>query len=231
MAEAIDNDDYRVDSLDDDKFAGMSKSQARALAFKESLTSQPPCCPECNKVAEERDIQKCIYCGFHYGYLEKLFPRDLPTLNKLNDFSKSLSSGEQASLNKSLLKIKKKYPQVLVKLVILPLQPDVQIQQMALWMHNECPLPEGEEEQDRLWTILLLIDTRSKSSCYVNGYKVEVFWTQDTCADSITSLNYSLKKHPLVDALENALESMLVNLDHSKRMVRRQYRKFKKRIK
>ena len=141
------SDDYRFETLDDEKYQGLSKSKARTLAFSESLACEPPACPECNKVLADRDQSRCGYCGFHYGYLQKLFPADLPVLYEINDFANKLSNRETRSLEKSLKNIAKKYPQVIVKLCILPLQADIQIQQMALWMLNECPLPDGEENQ------------------------------------------------------------------------------------
>ncbi len=217
-------------SIDDEYFASLTKSQAREIAFANTLACEPPSCPECNKKAADRNVIKCTYCGFYYGYLEKIFPKDLPTLDRLNDFSKQLTNSEKKSLGKSLKKLRKKYPQVVVKLVTLPLQADIQIQQMALWMLNECPQPDHEDDADRLWTILLLIDTNSKTSCYANGYKIEVFWTHDTCADSITSINYNLRKKSVYETLKESLEVIFVNLDHSKKMVRKQYRKFKNKI-
>lgn len=224
--EDTDNNASHLDPLHDNK--NLSNSQAGRLAFSEALSSEPPCCPECYKAASDRNLEKCQYCGFHYGYLEKLFPKELPTLGRLNDLSNTLSKSEKKSLEKILKKIKKKYPQVFVKLVILPLQSDIQIQQMALWMFNQCPLPAKEKETDRLWTILLMIDTTSKSSCYTNGYKIEVFWTHNTSSDSITSINSDLRIKTLHEALERSLEAMIINLDHSKKMVKKLYRKFKK---
>jgi len=229
----IDNDVSHEDPFDQKDLDRLTKKQARTLAITQSIQSEPPCCPECHKTIDDRTESKCSYCGFSYGYLQKLFPTDLPVLDSVNDFSKQLNQREIHALELLISKIKKKYPQLFVKLVTLPLQPDIEIQQMALWMLNQCPLPAGQKDSDRLWTILLMIDTTRKNSCYANGYKIEVFWTHATCTDSITHLNRALRNTPLFEVLEVALKGMLLNLDYSKRIIKRvvkkQSRKFNRR--
>lgn len=198
-------------------------------SFADSLISEPPTCPECAKISTKRSIEKCDYCGFHYGYLRKFFPKDLPTLEDVNDFSGKLSKSNKKSIQATIKKTRKKYPQLHVKVATLPLQRDVEVQQMALWMLNESPLHNKETQEDRLWTILLFIDTASMKSCFATGYKMEVFFPNDIALKLVLKLNTSLRNYEdLSESIEQILNELILNLDHSKRVIKKHLKQFKK---
>lgn len=101
----------------------LSRSEQRMRDFTESLISEPPYCPECHKIMRLRDLTKCSYCGFHFGYLEKIFPQDLPSLESLTDFTNHFSEQDRASILSQIDTIQTRYPQLYIKIAILPLQP------------------------------------------------------------------------------------------------------------
>lgn len=198
--------------------------------FASALVSDLPRCPECHKLIKVRDIQKCDYCGFYFGYLAKIFPLEgLPALYQLHDFTETFSESEMDDIINSLNSIKKRYPQLCVKICLLPLQKDVQLHQMALWMLNSCPMPEDQSDKDRDWTILILTDSNTLQSSIASGYSAEVFIPAGNLMKIVTKLNSSLRHGLHYSAYLDALETMMKILDLSKDGVKAKFKQFKKK--
>jgi len=124
--------------------------------------------------------------------------------------------------------ISKRYPQVSPKVCLIPLQADIKIHQMALWMLNQCPLAESETAENKHWQILLLIDTSNNISALSYGYHIEKFIPDESASKLISQLNRSLRKGDTSSPVEELLQDILSILDTSKRTTKRLYRKFRK---
>jgi|GEM_PF-4112280 len=215
------------DPIDDlDPHANLSNKEQ----FGSLLVGEPSRCPECSKLFKERTLARCDYCGFSYGYLEKLLPVDqLPPLEILLDYSNRLANNEKKRILEAITFIQKRYPQFIPKVCLLPLQPDVEVHQMALWMINQCPVVEGETKQDKEWYVLLLIDTSKSRCCLTYGYQAEIFIPDDSSEKLVSTLNQSLKKNSIGDPIIELLDDIVPILDSTKRMLKREYKRFKRK--
>ncbi len=198
--------------------------------FTKALVGESPRCPECSKILRDREIQKCDYCGFDFSYLESHFPIDgLPTLLQLHDFSDSLLDFEMNDVASYQSLINSRYPQFSVKICILPLQKNVRLRQLSLWMLNQCPLPEDQSENDKKWTILIITNSVTLKSCIATGYNADVFLPDENSLKIVAQLNKSQRKGIHARGYLEALESILNTLDDSKHGVKARFKKFKKK--
>ncbi len=198
--------------------------------FASQLVGELPRCPECAKLLRKRTLSRCDYCGFSFSYLEKLLPTDqLPSLEAILDFSKRLESAEENRILEVISFIKKRYPQFIPKICLLPLQSNVQVHQMALWMINQCPPLEKEEQRDKEWYVLLLIDTAKNRCALAYGYEAEIFIPDETAWKLVSNLNRSLKKERIGEPIVDLLSEIVPLLDSTKRMLKRKYKNFKRK--
>ena len=227
---ASDKHSHNVKSLElNQSSQGNPRELSKKELFANQLGGELPICPECSKILRNRSIEKCDYCGFSYRYLQKFLPTEhLPILTPVLDLSKKLTDTENRGILKVINYISKRYPQVSPKVCLIPLQADIKIHQMALWMLNQCPLAESETAENKHWQILLLIDTSNNISALSYGYHIEKFIPDESASKLISKLNRSLRKGDASSPVEELLQDILSILDTSKRTTKRLYRKFKK---
>jgi len=198
--------------------------------FAHQFAGELPSCPACSRLLRNRTIEKCDYCGFSFSYLTKLLPvNELPALENLLDFTNNLNDSEKTQIKSAMSFLSKRYPQIIPKLCLLPLQSDTEAQQMALWMINECPLPKGEKKQDKEWYVLLLIDTFKKQSSLAYGYKADIFISDESSLRLVSKLNRSLRKDEISKSIEELFLDIVPILDSTKKMVKRKYKRFKRK--
>ena len=206
------------------------KKLTRKEAFASQLAGELPRCPECSRLLRERTVSRCDYCGFSFSYLNKLLPEaQLPALEPILDFSKKLDKYEKKTIKKASSRLKKRYPQFILKVCLIPLQPEIEVRQMALWMVNQCPTLKNENETDRGWYVLLLIDTAKCRSALAYGYQADIFIPDESSWKIITKLNRSLKKQKLGSVIAEQILELLPVLETTKRMVKRKYKSFKRK--
>ncbi|MGJ8655906.1 MAG: TPM domain-containing protein [Akkermansiaceae bacterium] len=234
-------DDSRVDGLDapldDDDLdtnlkhpSGLPDNLSKKELFASQLASDLPRCPECIRILKKRTLDRCDYCGFSFSYLEKLLPLDhLPTLEPVLDFSNRLDKSETERIKDSILFIKKRYPQFIPKVCLLPLQANVEVHQMAIWMVNQCPLADGEKQEDKEWYVLLLIDTSKNKVAITYGYQAEIFIPDEPSRTLVSEINRKLNKDNIGNDIANLLNELVTVLDTSKRMIKRKYKIFKRK--
>lgn len=198
--------------------------------FASQLVGEMPRCPECSKILRRRHIDKCDYCGFHYGYLKTVFPTaNLPMLESISDLGGVLSDGEKKGIQNYIKKIQSRYPQFHFNYFLLPLQTEVELQQMALWMLNQCPTNSPNETEQKRWTTLVLINTRTKKSAIATGYSAEAYLPDDSIWQTVSQLNDSMNGYSIDHAIHDSLDNLLSILDFSKKEVKTSLKKFKRR--
>jgi hypothetical protein len=204
----------------------LSKKELFASKYVGAL----PKCPNCNKILKERYTELCDYCGFSFDYLKDLFPMDqLPAIDTVTDLSKELTASETDKIKKVIKKIKKRYPQFIPKVCLLPLQANIPVSLMALWMINHCPPTENEKQQDKEWYVLLLINTLSNKSAISYGYHADIFLPDESIKQLVISLNKSIRKNPKAQSIIELLNNYIPILDVSKRSVKSKFKKYNKK--
>ncbi len=224
------NDEFDDDPTDiltqEDLPVNLSKKER----FGRLLVGELPRCPECLKLLRKRALERCDYCGFSFSYLEKLLPvKQLPPLETLLDFSKKLEDNEKERILEAISFIHKRYPQFIPKVCLLPLQSDAEVQQMALWMINKCPVIEGETEADKEWYVLLLIDTSAAKCALTYGYQAEIFIPDGSSSRLVSTLNRTLKKDRIGKDIEELLNGIVPILNSTKKTLKRKFKRFKRK--
>lgn len=147
-------------------------------------------CPSCH-MKLEREASWCGACGFTGQKSIDMFGDDPPPLLPILDVADLWSEKEQKSITSAVKKFNKRFPQVNWRICAVSLEPEVNLSVFGFWLMNVCPLELGETEEDREWTILLLVDGKSCSATVTPGYRAEL-WLSDEMWDRILAESVSL---------------------------------------
>lgn len=173
----------------------------------------------------------CDYCHFTFDLLKDKLPSNgLPVLLAIDDHSGVLISNEKKSIFNQIRKIEQRYPQLHIKTAIYDLASNISIGDMALWMLNECPSSDGEDEDARQWTILTVLNPRHHKAALAVGYKAERYFTQGLTERSAEFLYSSIKHRETPHKiLLQHYNDMLGMLDESKRALKKQIKILKQK--
>jgi len=73
----------------------------------------------------------------------------------------------------------RRFPQVRWRICGAALGGQVSLPLFGFWLVNACPLMEGETEEDRGWTVLLLVDSETWNTSVTTGYRAEAWLSDD----------------------------------------------------
>ncbi len=117
-------------------------------------------CPSCH-VKMDRDSNWCPTCGFTGQKSLEMFGDDPPPLLPILDVADLWSAKEQKKIKSSIASFNKRFPQVNWRICAVSLDSKVNLSVFGFWLMNVCPLLNDETEEDREWTVLLVVDGNS----------------------------------------------------------------------
>ena len=131
-------------------------------------------CPHCREKMKKA-VESCPRCGFDLAYCQESFPFAAPPLALLIDPARELPAGLGDEISPAYRKFLKRFPQIEFSFCFVRLQPGVEIQEFAFWLHNSAP----DDGEDRGWKILVVTDFTSGQLSLAPGYAIEPFMRND----------------------------------------------------
>lgn len=170
-------------------------------------------CPSCLQRLPE-SVNLCPACGFTGADTVAMFPLPLPPLQLVFDAAGLWSDAELLKIKERLEDLQRRFPQIHWSLYSMDAGEVSNLRLFGFWLLNASPMADGETEEQRAWTVLLVFNGASGKVALVPGYGVEPWvsdlqWTQALLTMS-TDWNRG-KRWPAVkrffDAAQHTLEA------------------------
>lgn len=145
-------------------------------------------CPACGAVMRV-EAQRCGGCGFTGAYTMRMFPEQPPALTGILDVAGLWDGEERGWIHKARKKQRKRTGQVDWRVCVVGLDPAVDLSVFGFWLFNAAPLVAEETEEERAWTVLLVIDPAGGRSAVIPGYAAEPWLTDDEWNDALRAMD------------------------------------------
>ncbi len=134
-----------------------------------------PHCPGCHAPLTAL-VDTCPHCGFTAAACLARFPFEPPPLTRYIDPEQAVTAKMRKMADRAIKRLERRFPQVTVYSCILSLADGVDTREFGYWLFNRS-VPQGAlEEQDRPYSLLLVIDRRGRSASLTVGYGLDPFF-------------------------------------------------------
>jgi RNA polymerase subunit RPABC4/transcription elongation factor Spt4 len=129
-------------------------------------------CPGCGN-SLKADVKWCPACSFTVDDSMAIFPDAPPPLQPILDAVGLIAQGELRTIERARKKVTRRFPQFQWRVCIVCLPQETSLPLFGFWLLNSCPLHESETAEQRLWTVLLLINVDTGNAAVTTGYAAE----------------------------------------------------------
>jgi hypothetical protein len=163
-------------------------------------------CPSCGGKLE-RESPWCPACGFTGSKTLDLFGADPPPLLPLLDVADIWNAKDQRAIKSAISRFNRRFPQIRWRICGVALGEDVSLPLFGFWLLNASPFAEGETEEERSWTVLLLIDSARGWASVTPGYRAEIWLSEDMWEKALARTVEPLRKGEAAVAVIDFLKS------------------------
>ncbi len=169
-------------------------------------------CPSClQRFRETADT--CQRCGFDAHRVVQQFNYAAPVLEQVIDNAGVITPDWQPELDQAIARVERRFPQVGFYFCTVNLDDPVKLPEFGFWMMNACQLEPHQQEQDRAWSMLVLLDVNRGLISLTPGYALEAFIEDSAWEDALRQISSDLAareyKQALLDLMHHA-ERLLV---------------------
>lgn len=129
-------------------------------------------CPSC-AASIDASATRCPSCGFTGGDTIDLFSDEAPPLLPVLDAVGLWSKADVERIETAREKVRRRFPQIHWRVCLVDLPPDTRLPVFGFWLMNVSEKYVNESDDERAWTVLLLIDASSGRAAVVPGYAAE----------------------------------------------------------
>lgn len=148
-------------------------------------------CPSClQRFREAADA--CQRCGFDAYRVVQQFPYTAPVLEQVIDNAGVITPDWRPALDHALAKLARRFPQVGFHFCTVRLENPVKLTEFGFWMMNASQLEPGQQESDRAWSMLVLLDVERGLISLTPGYALEAFIEDSKWEDALRQISRSL---------------------------------------
>lgn len=169
-------------------------------------------CPSC-QIRIDRDTKWCEACGFTGSKSMEMFGDTPPPLLPILDVVDLWTPKEQKKITAAVKAFNKRFPQIKWRICAVMLGAEVSLPVFGFWLLNVCPLNDGETDEDREWTVLLLVDGKTGNTSITTGYRAEVWLSDDDWSAALAEASSSLRQGETLIAVTNLLKSARASLE------------------
>lgn len=180
-------------------------SEIREYSPKRFATASVTC-PSC-QIRIERDTKWCEACGFTGAKSIEMFGENPPPLLPILDVVDLWTPKEQKKINAAIKAFGKRFPQVKWRICAVMLGAEVSLPLFGFWLMNVCPLNDGETEEDREWTVLLLVDAKTGETSITTGYRAEVWLSDENWSFLLAEASSAMRQGDTLEAVTHFLKS------------------------
>lgn len=150
-------------------------------------------CPACHAKIE-RDAKWCDGCGFTGAKSMDMFGDNPPPLLPILDVSDLWDAKGRRAIEAEVKDFGKRFPDFSWRICAVSLDPEVSLPLFGFWLVNASPLLPGESDEDREWSILLLVDSNTGRAAVTAGYRAEVWISDDKWNLALAEMANPLRK-------------------------------------
>lgn len=164
-------------------------------------------CPSCGSRFNE-PVERCPECKLSLQRLDLKFGMVPRHSRFLSDRAHRLELKEMETLREGLRLFEKKFPQVLLSVLITDLPAGSEAGEYAFWMANRARFSSVEKTGADNFDLLLVIDVISETAALTAGYGLERFVTEEDLAKAMTAVAGPLRKGDFAGAIRACLEKL-----------------------
>ena len=135
-------------------------------------------CPSCAGPLKP-DSNWCPNCHFTGSTCMEIFPDPPPPLLPILDAAGLFNDRDLRKIESARSAMHARFPQFRWKICSLFLPPEKRLPLFGFWLLNVCPFHGDETDEERAWTVLLLINAANGQVAAVPGYAAEPFLSDD----------------------------------------------------
>lgn len=156
----------------------MSQSSNRKKVYPARMFKRAKIvCPSCLKRYEETG-EKCQHCGFEAPRAAQQFAFEPPLMERFMGNTAVIAQADDkliGDVGAAVDGLIKKFPQLGLYFCPVELNESVSVSEFGFWMMNACPFQQGQDESDRAWSLLVLMDLKRGLLSLTPGYAIEAF--------------------------------------------------------
>jgi len=157
-----------------------SQARSRRKVYGAQMFAQSAmACPGCHGILSEA-FDDCPRCGYSGRTAVAKFPFAAPPIERFIDPVGYLSGDARQKIDKALGLLKRRFPQVCLSICIIDLVEETDPREFGFWMFNASEVRDEEDEKNRPWTILLIIDDQNGRVSVTPGYAIEPFLNEES---------------------------------------------------
>ena len=150
----------------------MSEPAATSRGKRSRVSIRGHACPACSAPVGDA-AARCAACGFTGFDTIAMFSEEAPPLLPVLDAAGIWSSADIRRIESAREKLRRRFPQIQWRVCTVDLAEGTKLPVFGFWLLNAGERYVGETDNDRAWTILLLIDAASGQAAVVPGYGAE----------------------------------------------------------
>ena len=162
-------------------------------------------CPSCSQRFKEQ-AEKCPRCGFDAHAAVSKFPYTPPVLDRFMDHAGVTDEKLLSDVTAASDDVIRRFPQVGFYFCIVKTEQTSNLAEFGFWMMNACRLQQGQTEEDRAWSILLLIDVKTGAVTVTPGYAIEAFIEDSGWESLLKDISPQLREEDYREALLGYLQ-------------------------
>lgn len=147
-------------------------------------------CPACGSSLTV-DANWCPSCNFTGGHTLAMFPDAAPLLLPVLDTIGLLKERDLRKIGKARNQVTKRFPQFHWRVCVVSLPAETSLQLLGFWLLNASPLDEQETAEQRVWTVLLVVNADTGNAAVTAGYAAEACMTDDEWKSVLTEMGKS----------------------------------------
>ena len=168
-------------------------------------------CPSCASPLAA-PLPRCPECQLSLQRLDRKFGLVPRRSRYLSDRSGRLALPEMKGLRKALRLFKRKFPQILLSVLVTELPAGHAVGEYAFWMANRARFSSAENTQSDNLDLLLVIDAASDMAALVAGYGLEPHVSEEDLQRALAALSRPLRAGDWAGGIHACLQALILTL-------------------
>lgn len=168
-------------------------------------------CPSC-ATALPAPVPRCPECKLSLLSLDMKFGLVPRHSRYLSDPSARLSSREKKDVREALFLFEKKFPQILLSVIVIELPTTHPVREYAFWMANRARLSAVEKTRGENYDLLLMIDLASDAAALVAGYGLEPYVSEEDLEESLQALTLPFRAGNWAGGIHACIQALAAKL-------------------
>ncbi len=130
----------------------------------------------------------------------------------LSDRSGRLPIPDMEAIRKALRLFEKKFPQILLSVLVTELPADSRVNEYAFWMANRARFSSVEKKENDNFDLLLVLDVVAKEAALTTGYGLEPYVSEEVLRGALEAMAAPLRKGDLPGGILAGVQALTAKL-------------------